>query len=391
MIGPTSVVPNPLEKIQLGTGAYVQLALKVKNNNVQDIVQEITKKAIGCRSLFDEENYVYTDKPCMTYQIPDTFPNLEEASKYVAKNNTIAESERLACVCYNKDTVIFNSSQVTADGSYMKMLLDHLCGRQTPKDPQSKLHVSMGDALFDRFSKHTNPINTMTTPIRNYRKPQEKEYGIYNLIEIPLKEKPHGLTDRLMVSATLSAAAYNKFLSNVACQVTVDARRYLENPDWRHCNFFSLLVADAHTNMATKYAKMSIAELEQSLRKDLKEKLAKDEPLSTIGHIFRGTYPRPMTGIVNVCNLGIYKTGGDITDAMVTTSISKGPFPPGGLSISASTVNDVLRARVYTSPYLTSFKEAEKFKKAVEYCIKELKAEMNVREAFNNITKLIHQ
>ncbi|KAI5489029.1 hypothetical protein TVAGG3_0977250 [Trichomonas vaginalis G3] len=391
MIGPSTMLPNAFEKFQLSVGCYVQLAVKVKNNKVSEIVNEIYKKCIGCRTLFDGKNYVYTDQPCSTYQIPDKFPHLEEANKFVAKNYTIPESTRLASICYNKDTVIFNCNHSSSDGGYMKMLLDHLCGRETPKDPQAKIHTSIIDALSDQLANANGKISTMTTPIRNYCKKQEKEYAIYTLIEFPIKEKMSKVTEKMMLAATLSASAYNKMLTSITSQLAVDARRYMKNPDWSHCNIDSLIVADAHTNIATKYAKLTIDELGALLRKDMQEKLKNGEALRSINHLYKGTYPPAMTGSVSVTNIGKMTTGGDITDAQIATSICKGPYPPGGMSISSTLVNDIFRARIYTSPYITSFKEAEKFKNAVNYCIKELKPDMTVKEAFTNLTKIIHQ
>ena len=53
--------------------------LKVKPSKVNEIVHEIANKAIGCRTLFDANNYVHTPFQCPKFRIPDGFPSLEEA------------------------------------------------------------------------------------------------------------------------------------------------------------------------------------------------------------------------------------------------------------------------------------------------------------------------
>ena len=124
MLGPKIVPANIFEKVQLSIRCYCQLVLKVKPTKVSEIINEISQKAVGCRTLYDGQNYVYKSTQCPIFQIPDNFPSLEAIHTYVAKYHTVPESERLASICYNRDTVVLNSNHSSMDGGYMKLLLD---------------------------------------------------------------------------------------------------------------------------------------------------------------------------------------------------------------------------------------------------------------------------
>ena len=134
MIGPDIIKANAFEKMQLSVGCYCQLALKVKPSKVNEIIHEISNKAIACRNYFDGENYVYTPKQCPIFQIPDNFPSFEEVCTYVSSNYTIPENQRLGCICFNKDTVVLNANHSSSDGGYYKMLANYLTGHQVPND-----------------------------------------------------------------------------------------------------------------------------------------------------------------------------------------------------------------------------------------------------------------
>ena len=108
--------------------------------------------------------------------------HLEFAHMYASDHYTIPSEQRLGCICYNNDTVILNSNHTSADGGYLKMLLDHLCGRKTPKDPYYRIYESIIDALSTEFQKVDGPISTHTTPVRNYKIPQSQKRAQFNLI-----------------------------------------------------------------------------------------------------------------------------------------------------------------------------------------------------------------
>lgn len=390
MIGPKQIVANNFEVMQYMVGCYVQLSVKTNPTKVSEIVNEISKKAIGCRTKFDGKIYEYTDKPCPVFQIPDNFPHLENAHIYASKHHTIPASERLASICYNKDTVIYNCNHTSADGGYLKMLLDHLCGRPTPNDPFYRIHESVVDALADQFDKVDRPISTHTTPVRNYKTPQDNVMAQFNLIEFPLEEKISNFTDKLLAATILTTSADNGFLGTMACHTAVDARRLLKNSDWRHVNIDGLVVSDAGTDIHTDFSKMTVGELQKRFKKDLINKINNGELLNVIKHVRDNTYVFPTYATVSMSNVGVIRTGGDIKDAMTTFSVTGGPYPPGNLQLSATTVDGKLfRGRLFTSPYVTSRSEAKSFARAIEYCIRYVHEEMSVKDAFMKLINIM--
>lgn len=62
MIGPNKIIANNFEVMQYMVGYYVQLSVKVKPSKVSE-VDEISKKAICCRTTFDGKQYEYTNEP----------------------------------------------------------------------------------------------------------------------------------------------------------------------------------------------------------------------------------------------------------------------------------------------------------------------------------------
>ena len=79
MFGPSSLKTNIIESIHLMGGCSLQLALKVTPSKVSEIVAEISKKAVGCRTKVVNDMYMYTNDECPIFRIPDNFPHLEEA------------------------------------------------------------------------------------------------------------------------------------------------------------------------------------------------------------------------------------------------------------------------------------------------------------------------
>ena len=123
MIGSKSLEINPFEKMQLQVGGYCQLAIKVPPFKVSDYINEISKKAIGCRVYYDGEKFRYTPSKCRVFRIPDNFPTLNETIIYSSDNFTVPITERLASICYNNDTIVLNSSHSASDGGYLKNIL----------------------------------------------------------------------------------------------------------------------------------------------------------------------------------------------------------------------------------------------------------------------------
>lgn len=392
MIGPSVKGLNNFELGQIFSQCYTQLSMKVKPSMVKDVVNEIAKKAIGCRVYFDGKNYRHTDEKCKTFEIPDNFPHLEDAHLYVEKHHTVPMSDRLSCICYNKDTVILHGSHACADGPYLKMIVDHLSGRQTPADPMFKIHESVLDSFEKFYDSVSGPSKFYSTPVMHHDKPVAPGVSVYRLIEFPLEKHISGFTEHLMMSTLISCSVLNRKLTTFAIQSAVDSRRALAHPDWRNVNMNALTTVDAHIDENSDFNKISISELKRKLRKDLDE-------LLTNGEIFRifkdnkyGTIKYPNYFTQSLSNMGNIKTSDVVTDAMISTSLQgQQAWFPGCVSFGTHSVDGkIFRGKMFTSPYILTNKEADAFANAVKFAINNITNDMSIKEAYDMVESVYH-
>ncbi|EAY17002.1 hypothetical protein TVAG_281190 [Trichomonas vaginalis G3] len=388
MIGSNVKPANSYELGQLYGQFYTQLTLKVKPSMVMDIVEEISKKVCGCHTLFDGKNYVYTEEKCKTFRIPDNFPNLEETHLFVSKNHTLPMNDRLACICYNNDTVVLHGSHACHDGGYLKWVLDYLTGKPTPIDPCFKIHESLPDCFEKYFDKVSGKSLFYSTPVKSSPKLKENVSSIYRYIEFPLEKKIKGFTEHLMMSTLLTTSILNEKLSSFSIQCAFDSRRALPCADWRHVNMNTLTTVDAHIENPDK--NVTIGDLKRNLRKDLEEKLTNGEMFRIARDYKYGTIDFPSYATQSISNIGNLQTNNEISDALISTSLHGPTFYPGCVSLGVVTVNkSIFKGRFFTSPYITSFREADKLAKSLEFAIKNIEDEMSIQEAFK-LTKQIY-
>ena len=391
MIGSKTLAVNPFEKASLLAGVYLQLTLKVKPNQVNEIVNEISKKAVGCRTLFDGEKYVYTPEKCPIFKIPDNFPNLEETHLYVSKHHTIPESQRLASICYNHDTVVLNTNHAASDGGYLKMLTNYLSGHETPKDPHYYLFESLNDIYAEKFKKvKLEDWDQSSTKVRSQHLKQDKVTAYYAPIEVPLNHTVNyingrckGMTDLLWSSMILSISAYNGEFTNAKICNATDGRREIENPDWRHVNVNSVVSLEAKN--LTQFD--TIGEMGRRLRRDLQRKLESSAVLSSLKGFAEGAsfasldYPS-----ICLSNIGILKTGNAITDANISVSVKYQSPEPGSLILHCNCVDDkVFRGRVYCSPCVMKEKDNYAVGAAISHCMTHFNNDMIIKDAIQEL------
>ena len=374
MINPKTVKLNLLEQFQLSIGCYCQLLLKVKKNKVSDIVNEIAKKAIGCRNFVDGDNYVYTKEQCPIFKIPNHFKSDEDILLYVAQNYTIPESTRLGCICYNENTVILNSNHSSSDGGYYKLLTKYLTGDKVPDDSYYYIHESMNDVFENEFSSvdgnfdlKTTHINTKNIDLRN-----TSINAYYIPVIIPIEKlvcfrdgKCKGLTELLLSSMILSISAFNGKFVDANTYVAVDGRREILNPGWQHANIDSLVPIGAKDITENS----TIGEMKQKIRENMNKQLDKKEHLRSMKAACKGTFipnPEPIFG---VSNIGLLQSGGDILDVNVGTSTYKPAAKPGSISLNSISSNGIFKGRIYISPVIMTRTDGEKLGRAVKYCL----------------------
>ena len=389
MIGLKKIKANQMERMQLGIGCYCQLALKVKPDKISEIINEISKKAMPCRNLFDGENYVYTSKPCPVFRIPDNFPSYNELTTYVANNYTIPEVQRLGCICYNNNYVVLNGNHSSCDGGYFKLLARYLTGQKVPKDLNYAIHESFVDSMSELFKKYDGDYYMDSTPIRSRNCETPYANSFYVPVNLPLDNitnyqdgKSKGMTETLMSSILLGVFSHNHKFSDPKIMCAIDARRELPNPDWRNCNI------DANVTIHAKgiTQKSTINELKKAFRKDLNRAIKEHDAILCLKNIANGTIKGPIYPTVSLSNIGPIYSGGDILDLCINTSVYKPAVAPGSMTLISQCVDDkVLRSRLYVSPVIMSQTEATKLGLSIKYALKYITDDMTIDESLNQI------
>ncbi|KAH0795818.1 hypothetical protein GPJ56_000185 [Histomonas meleagridis] len=396
MIGPKVIPANTFEKIQLSIGCYCQLTLKVKPSHVK-LVHEISKKAVGCRTLFDGGNYVYTPNECPVFKISDNFPSLESTQSYVATHFTLPESVRLASICYNNDTIILNSNHSSMDGGYMKLLLNYLTGAKVPFDPDHYIHESVYDTFSESIHNAQGNADYSSTKII-VKKPKPLKPHLtshYIPFDIPINElstfhngKCKGMTDMIWSSVILSVSASNGEFTDSKVMTAVDLRRELKNPSWSNANLDSMISVNA--NGITKDS--SVGEMKRTLRVNFTDKIEKsDTVFKYLRGVTDGSIKWPDYPVCSTSNIGVLKTGGDIIDVNVGTSVTSAGGPPGSISLNSICVdNKVFRGRLYCSPFVFDHDEAKKLAETMKYCLMHVKDDMKIESVVEDLKQKFH-
>lgn len=382
--------------MQLSVGCFVQLAIKVKTAKVSEIVNEISKKAIACRTWYDGECYIYTPEKCPTFRIPDHFQSLEEARTYVSSNHSIPDIQRMACVCYNSDMIVLNANHCMSDGGYYKMLLDYLINGKDPGDSNYCLHESSADAfakIFDSIELKKCDSSTTKVASKNLNHPDPvKINAFYVPFDIPFEnlaafsnDKCHGLTEKILSSVIMAVSTFNGSFTDAKVVSAVDMRRFLKKPGFRNANHDSLISVHAKgINNSSSFGDMAMA-----FRRDLNDKLENNESLYSLKELLTGDLSIMEWADYSTCgisNMGSIKTGGDILDVNIGTSIRGPASPPGSLSIISHSVDDkILRGKLYCDPYVMKWEDATKFTHAVEHCLTNIRDDMKIGKIMKEI------
>ena len=389
MKGPFKVKANLFEKANVLGGVYCQLAMKVKPSKISEIIDEISKKANPCRILFDGENYIYTSKPCPTFKIPNNFPTFHDLTSYVADNFTLPFNQRLGSICYNDDYIVLNGSHAACDGGYLKLICHYLAGYDVPKDPNYAIHESLADAFASDFKKVQGNYRQDSTEIRSSHLTNSKENLYYYPFSFNIEEtnfykegKSRSMTEKLINSILLTAFAYNHKFSVPKIMCAFDGRRALKNYDWRHANIDGnvTLTANGITLDST------IGDMENEFRKDIKRAIKENDVLRVMKDYTEGVYNGPNYSTCSLSNIGVLKTGGDIIDACINTSVSSEPMPPGAILLISQCLNDTLfRGRFCVCPCVMSKADSIKFGQSIEHCLKTMTSDMTIKETIKQI------
>ncbi|KAH0795078.1 hypothetical protein GPJ56_001033 [Histomonas meleagridis] len=395
MIGPKKLKATSYEKLILGGGCYCQLALKVKPTKVNEIVHEIAKKAVGCRTLFDGQNYIYTPLECPVFRIPNNFPSLEEAQIYASTYYTVPLSQRLASICYNDDTVILHNIHSSCDGGYLKIILNYLIGGDVPPGPEPYIHES-ASVTFNEVIKSVNghrDYNTTKVIGTNPSIPTDpKVTAYYYPVNIDFSDMSthssgslRGLTDLLWSSMILTVSASNGKFYDAKVENAVDTRRVISNPGWKHANENTVICV--YANDLTEDS--SISEMCDSLRKDFNKKITNKEVIKSIRDLMTG-YSRSVDyATCGISNIGPLKTGGDIVDVTVGTSFVRRLPPPGGVYFHTISIDDkMFKGRMYSSPFTFSRNETRKLADAMRYCLTKVKKDMKIGDVVKDLQQM---
>ena len=378
------------EKLQAKSGCYTQLTLKVKHRHVKEIVGEIAEKAIGCRTKLCGDYYEFNNDNCPVFNIPDNFPHIDKAAKYAAKYHTVPESQSLASICYNEDTVILNSNNAVSDAGYMKLLTSYLSGYDVPKDRLDHIPSPPLDALSKQLKNIHGHVERGSMKIipRNLKFNNQNINAFNKFIEIPFDRinalrsgKSKDLSTRLMCAQILVASAFNRRFTEAKIMNIIDARRYLEKQDWSIANLQTSIQVNANDLSSNS----SIFEMNELLKKDLKKKL--DD--GTVLKAFKDAcecYNKPINyPTCELSHIGSVKTGLDVKDCLISTSF-KPPVSPQMISLTSMSVNDELfRGRMFFAPRISNEKDAYKYTKAINYCITELNEELSIKEVIEDL------
>ena len=394
MIGPKLIKLNPIQKGELMGRVYLQLTMKVKPNSVSEIVNEISKKVVGCRTFFDGEHYAYTSDKCPTFEIPDNFPNMDHIHRYVSKNYTLPMSQRLACVCYNKDTVVLNVHHASADGGYLKMLVNYLTGHEVPKDKNYHLFATLNEIYGEKFKKYNlGEWDQSSTKVRSQHLPQSNDIPAYfGDIEIPLSQtinykngKCKGMTDLLWSSMLLAVSAYNGEFTDAKICNAADGRREIDDLDWSQVNVNSVLSLEAKGITANS----TIGEMSAKFRQSLNDKLENRGILCSLKGFATGTYGSAIDyPTFCLSNIGLFPTGDNINDVYVSVSVSN-PMPePGTLILHCFSVGDkVFRGRLFCSPCIMSEKENSAIADGIKHCMTNFSDDVIIKDAITELRR----
>ena len=393
MIGPKSIKLNPVQKGELLGGVYLQLTLKVKENSVSDIVNQISKKVVGCRTFFDGENYVYTSNKCPTFEIPNNFPTFDKIHKFVSKNYTIPTSQRLASICYNNDTVVLNVHHASADGGYLKMLVNYLTGRDVPIDKNYHLFQTLDEIYGEKFKKYEfGEWDQSSTKVRSQHLPQSNSIPAYfGEIEIPLSQtvnfkngKCKGMTDLLWSSMLLSISAYNGKFTNAKICNAADGRREIDHLDWSQVNVNSVLSLEAKDITENS----TIGEMSSKIRESLNYKLKNHEVLCSLNGFAKGIYGSLDYPTCCLSNIGLFQTGGNIKDVYVSVSVTNTMPEPGSLILHCFSVDDrMFRGRLFCSTCIMTENDNNAIADGIKHCMTNFTNDVIIKDAIAELKR----
>lgn len=395
MIGPSSSLLRPFDTVSVIHSVFTQLAIRVDPARVDELVKEISHKAMGCRTAIRNGYIVSETAEPLTQRIPDTFSSLIDAATFVADNHTVPLEKRCAIVCYNKDTIVLNSNHITADGRYLQWINEYLLGNEICPDPLWRVPESPHETFKDEVEKATlftdNKILTMNTT--RYDPSLGASKAHFETFEIPVKSlrnykngKCSKMTELIFNSTIMPASAYNGKFSLASTMACVNLRDYLigEKASWKNTNTFC--VKTVHSKGVTEES--TLGEVGNGFRSYLNNIIKTREFINELKGNFNPSGPPPMTTGTEFSNVGELKIGGSIKDIHLGLALKFTPPYPGELQLTTYHVGDKFVGRLRYPPAVFTKAEVEKLSRQTQFVLTQTSDDMKVKDVVDELIKL---
>ena len=401
---------DALERIFNLCKIYVHSGVEFeKPGFTENAVKEVLRTNSAFHTKLSECSISKTKCEPRVVKIPHGIKSLDDVSKWLYKENTPNANESLGSIAYDDTRIVIGTSHICGDGTHHARMIEHLCNPEE-KWPNAVLPESPTHYFYDQiFNKKDGKNNAFVcendpdvTRVISKRKPASKKDAefVAEAIKIPFEEmacydrftkKCHGISEAQMIANGLSAAAYQDKIDPFGISTVYNLRKILtpqqrKNPEIQ--NFIASVLVDAKPT-----PDMTLGELSLSLRSCLKRREANQ---AYFGHlynmwevVFHPSNVSSQEGIgMEVSSVGKINVKSPVKDAWLVLRSPNENEMASTSFLSFSLIGEEKRNFMATFQFCSNELnklDGLKIAHSVDFCLRNLKNKMTVKEAINYI------
>ena len=388
---------------------YIQMAIKVNNPS---LIELYIKKFFSICTAFhmnayqDNMTLKLEQKENKVIKMPEEVLSLDSAIKWSLENAHPNSSNHLAALSANSKIIVYNVNHAFCDGAMFKQIFEEL---QNPNfvEPKLNLPLTFFKTYIDKIKSSEPHVLSPKNPKFTHFKPINEENSKYSdenlemvFSEINAEEifnfkngYIHQLTAVLSASMMLAAKALSDYNDGFGVQAAIDVRRYMDESikkSW-DLNFHAGNIGISCDEPKT------IKDLINGLDNKLKYEIEKEEWLNHTHYLLLPLLNPEDKRYINFENyglglyltqMGMFKSTGEITDVMINVNQENNVdcIVLQSYSFISNNKNILKNHIIFRRTGITS-NLAKKYLNLIDYCLKNFKLDLDIKEFINILKK----